>query len=151
MELYYNLLGVYSPDASVIDTTKKLAEELLETGYVEDDDVIELAKKTNSVLLVEVEQDDGYMEFIVVSNEGKIKKREIFTPDNTPIVYAEIMKVGVEEYFTKKALKEVDYNAEEYEMSRDQFLEEYLDSYLMEEYEKKKYKYVDNIKKYYRE
>lgn len=151
MELYYNLLGVYNPNTDELHKTKLLAETLLETGYVEDDDVVELAKKTDSVLLVEVEQDDGYMEFITVTNKGKIKSRVIFDPNKTIVEREKVLEVGFEDYFSKKAQKMINKLVTEYEMTIDEFIHDALDSYFMDLYEMKKEKMIDTIHKNYKE
>ena len=151
MELYYNLLGVYSPDPSVLAKVKKLAEELMESSYIEASDVIELAKNNNSVLLVEEELEDGDMEFIIVNNRGRVCNKVIFSMDETYNARSKIEDVGAEEYFTKTMLKDIDKLAKEYEMSREEFIEDYLSTYYMDLYENKKNKYLDNLKDYFKE
>ncbi len=151
MEIIYNLLGVYTPSSSDVEVIKKQAEELLESSFLERDDIIELAKTTNSVLLVEEEADDGDMEFLVVNNKGHIKMHEVFSLDKSYEARDEVEKVGAENYFTKTMLKDIDKLAAEYEMSREEFIEDYLSTYYMDLYETKKEKYLNKLKEYFKD
>lgn len=151
MEIIYNLLGVYSPVSSDLEMAKSKAEELMDSSFLVRNDLIELAKDTNSVLLVEEEADDGDMEFMVVDNKGRVIIHEVFSLDKSYEAKEEVERVGAEQYFTKTMLKEIDKLAEEYEMSRDAFIDEYLSTYYMDLYENKKTKYIANLKDYYKE
>ena len=151
MEIIYSLLGVYSPHPSDLEMAKKRAEDILGSSFLERSDLIELAKAANSVLLVEEEADDGDMEFMVVNNKGRVILHEVFSIDKSYEARDEVERVGAEVYFTKTMLKEIDNLAEEYELSRDEFIEDYLSAYYMDIYENKKRKYLENLKDYYKD
>lgn len=150
MEIWYNLLGVYSKRDENIERATKQCTDIIEAGYVEDADVFQIAKETNSVLIVEVEQEDGYYEFIVVNNKGELKHREIFSFDNVYKEREEILKQGIPHYFTKKDLKMIDEHSKEHGISREKFIEEYLGEFFLELYEQAKTKYTEKMMKYYK-
>lgn len=151
MELYYNLLGVYSPKKTDLGTVKEKAEDLMGSSYLENSDLIELAIETNSVLFVEEEQEDGDMRFVVINNKGKVKAEEEFCMDESYKARDEIENSSPEEYFTSKVLKDIDKLAEEYEMSREEFIEDYLSTYYMDIYENKKQIVKEKLEGYYQE
>ncbi len=149
MELYYNLVAVFSDsDKNTLEAKEKL-ETLIDGGYVEEEEIIEIAIKTNSVILMEVEQDDGYSETVLVNNKGKIKGRAIFSLEKVNEVRAEIKEVTCEKYFSKTAKKIILAHSEEHGISYRDFIEEYLDEYLLDEYEKSKVKWEEQIAKYF--
>ncbi len=150
MEIWFNLLGVYSKKQSDLEEITKKGTALMETGYVEDNDVFEFAKEMNAVVIVEVEQEDGYFEFIVVNNKGDLKHREIFSFDKVFKEKDEIKKQGIDHYFTKKDLKMIDQHCLENNSTRDEFIEDNLGEFFLELYEKAKSKYTEKISKYYK-
>ena len=150
MELWYELVVVYTPDENRTEQVRQLAQDLVDSGYVEDDDVTELAKETNSVISIEVEQDDGYMEFVLSNNLGEIKYREIFSLDLLERTRQKIKEVGVENYFTKTDLKSVDIHCREHDISRVEFVRNYLDEYMLDKYEEKKNRMVKRVDTYYK-
>ena len=149
MELYYELLAVYSPDPKAIKKATELCNELIESGYLEDDDVMEVAEKTNSVISMEVEQDDGYMEFIIVNNKGELKYTEMFSLEILEKVREQIYAEGLAAALTKKDIKEINNHCEEHGISHREFLDEYLDELLVDKYEEKKDRALKRMKNYF--
>lgn len=149
MELYYNLIAVYSDSDKQIQETEEKLEALIDEGYVEEKEVVEIATKNNAVIMIEVEQDDGLSETILVNNKGTLKERAIFSLERVEEVRAKIKEVTCEKYFTKTAKKVVLEHSEAHGISYQEFIEEYLDEYLLDEYEKSKVKWAQKIEKYF--
>ena len=150
MELYYTLLGVYSVDTAKMKLAEEKTEKMMESGYVEDREIIELAKETDSVISIEVEQDDGYMEFIVVNNLGVLKRKEIFSVEEIPLIANEIKKQGIDNYFPQVDINLIEEHSKEYAITKQQFVDGYLYELLAEKYEQKKGRVLKKFNEYYK-
>ena len=107
MELYYNLIKVFSPKNEEIEKANDELNVFIDDNYLEESDVIEVARNNNVCIVVEVEQDDGYSETIVVDNKGEVQERIYMSVDYMDEVRNKISEVGYLQYFDEKQLNHV--------------------------------------------
>lgn len=150
MELYYNLIAVYSADKKLEEKAKNEIQALIDDEFLQEQEVIDISIKYDSVIIVEVEQDDGYCETIVSDNKGKIKERLVFNLDLYIEPKRKIEEVGLEEYFNKSQMKRIVSFAKEYEMTLEEFQQELLDEFFFDEYDKKKQGLAPKAVKFYK-
>jgi len=149
MELYYNLIKVFSPKNEEIEKANDELNVFIDDNYLDESDVIEVARNNNVCIVVEVEQDDGYSETIVVDNKGEVQERIYMSVDYMDEVRNKISEVGYLQYFDEKQLNHVKQFCEEDELTIEEFFESSLDGFLLDEYEYKKNSLGYRIKEYY--
>lgn len=149
MQLEYYLLGIYSDKAISIKHAMKEINVHIEDNFLQEEEVISISKDHNVVVLVEVEQDDGYSETILVDNQGKVRKRLIFSLDLVDDVRRNIQENGLDETLTKTQLKRIESFCKEYDVDPSDFVSELLSEFLLDEYENNKQQLSTKLEKYF--
>jgi|LGOV01.1.fsa_nt_gb hypothetical protein len=149
MELDYTLHSVFSSSKLKIENSTNQLQALIDQDCIKYKELKKIAKANDAVMLIEVEQDDGYVQSILVNNIGKIKERGQFSIEMTGEIRSKINPENCDEYFTKDELKVINNYVEAYSISCADFLNQYLDQYLYSIYEQKRDRWGQNIKKYY--
>lgn len=150
MELYYNLLGTYAKDEELKKQATEEIQGYIDEEFLQESEVIEIATANDTCILVEVQQSDGYCETILVDNKGTICERLIFNLDNYEEARNQIARSGLTSYFNEAQMKRIHEFAEEYEMSLEEFQEELLDEFFMDEYDREKWLFEPKIDSYYK-
>ncbi len=149
MELDYILHSVFSSSKSKIKNSTNQLQALIDEDKFKYNKLLKIAKANDAVVLIEVEQDDGYVESILVNNIGKIKERGKFSIKITGKIRSKITPENCDEYFTKDELKVINNYVRTYGISYTDFLNQYLDQYLYSIYEQKRDRWEQNIEQYY--
>lgn len=149
MELDYILHSVFSSSKSKIKNSTNQLQALIDENCIKYNELKKIAKANDAVMLIEVEQDDGYLESILVNNIGKIKERGQFSIAMTGEMRSKINPENCHEYFTKDELEVINNYVETYGISCADFLNQYLDQYLYNIYEQKRDSWRQNIEQYY--
>ncbi|MDC0558949.1 hypothetical protein OAO42_00905 [Candidatus Izimaplasma bacterium] len=149
MELDYVLHSVFSLSESKIKDSTNQLQALLEEDSIKYKELKKIAKANDAVMLIEVEQDDGFIESIIVNNIGKIKERGRFSIKLTGEIRSKLNPENCDEYFTKDELEVINNYVDAYGISCADFLNQYLDQYLYNIYEQKRDRWGQNIEQYY--
>jgi len=143
-------MGMYSTDEDLKKQANIEIQRHIDDEFLQEIEVIEIANMYDTVILVEVEQSDGYSETILVDNEGTICERLIFNLDDYAEAKEQIATWGLESYFNESQMEEILKFADEYEMTLEEFKEELLDEYFMDLYDKNKWKLEPKLETYYK-
>ena len=149
MELDIILHSVFSSSKSKIQKSTNQLKALMDKDRVKYNELKQIAKDNDAVILIEVEQDDGYVESILVNNIGKIIERGHFSIEMTGKIRSKINPLNCNEYFTKEQLAVINKYIVSHGISYEDFLNENLDEYLYYVYEQQRIKWGQNIKQYY--
>ena len=150
MELYYNLINTYSVDKENEKKAIKEIDECIDQNYLEEDEVIEMCRSNDTVVLIEVEQDDGYSETILVDNTGFMRERVIFSLDTIAEAKVNIINNGIDNYFDGITLVEIQDYIEEFNYTMKEVYNEKLDQFLLIEYENNKDELSNKLGEYYK-
>lgn len=147
MELDYNLYNIFS--ATKLTINENQIQTLFEGDSSKYSKMKKMAKANDAVMLIEVEQDDGYVESILVNNLGKIKEKGHFSIALTGEIRSKINPENCHEFFTNDEMVVINNYVHSHGISCATFLNQYLDQYFYNIYEQKRDSWSQNIKTYY--
>lgn len=150
MQIDYELISMYGTRKTRISDATEEMETLISEGYVEEQEVIDIAKKHNVVILYEITESSGYSEIILINNKGEHVDGVTFSVDTVSTIKEESKGKSMSELFEKDALDKAYTHMREHDIGEKEFMEQYLDELYLDMYESKRDVLLSNIKSYYK-
>lgn len=150
MELNYYLLNTYSKSKDKEQEAITELQFFIDKNYLEESDVIFISKTYETVIFIEVEQDDGHSEAILVDNLGIVCERIIYSDETIEEAKSKVKQVGMEKYFDSHTLQLIEEYIQEYNYTHEEIQMNKIEQFLLVQYENTKEELSERISIYYK-
>lgn len=149
MTIDYEIIAVYGATKKAISAAQKDLDILFEEGYIEETEVMEIAVKHNIVILYEFTESSGYSEVLLINNKGDHVDGSMFSIEIVKDMQQQHENDTNLSSFHKQDQDKILQHIERHNITMKAFFDEFLDEFLLDQYEDKKDILSAKIKDYY--
>ncbi|QMS84701.1 hypothetical protein [Candidatus Xianfuyuplasma coldseepsis] len=150
MTIDYEIIAVYGTTKKAINEARKDLDALVDEGFIEEQEVMEIATTYNVVILYEYAESNGFSEVLLINNKGEHIDGSTFSIEAVQELQEKLQKVLSFSSFSKADQEQILRHIERHNISKKEFIKEHLDEFLLDKFEDKKDALVAHIKKYYK-
>jgi hypothetical protein len=138
MEITYELIALYGINEKAMLESQTELDQLFTESYVEEQEVMDIAKKHQVVVLYETTESTGYSEVFLINNIGEMEDMVTYSLDVVDRKREQIKQTSLNDVFHEDILEQIRIHMAEHDITEHVFLVEYLDELLLDNYEAKK-------------